>query len=53
MEKVHSSVTRVFPSRQLHTVMRTDPVSGSVVLEFPRKTSGSRLRPLQIRNYWN
>lgn len=44
---------RVFPSRQLHTVTRTDPVSGSMVLEFPRKTSGSQLRPLQIRNYWN
>lgn len=44
---------RVFPSRQLHTVTRTDPVSGSTVLEFPRKTSGSQVRPLQIRNYWN
>lgn len=28
---------RLFPSRQLHTVTRTDPVSRSTVLEFPRK----------------
>lgn len=38
---------RVFPSRQLHSVTRTDPVSGSMVLEFPRETSGSQLRPLR------
>lgn len=44
---------KVFPRRQLHTVTRTDPVSGSMVLEFPHKTSGSQLKPLQICNYWN
>lgn len=47
---------RVFPSRQLHNstlwrgqILSVDPWCWN----FLAKTSGSQLRPLQIRNYWN